>query len=320
MTGVRPTVSVIVCAYTEKRWEEMIASIASAVRQPEATEVIVVIDHNPELLRRTRRAWNGLTVVPNRFQQGLSGARNTGIELATGEVVAFLDDDAVAENEWLRHLLVPFERTEVVAVGGRALPVWPQRRGPLLLPSELWWIVGCSYRGLPVDRAEVRNVMGCTMALRRDPLVAIGGFNTDTGRVGAHPLGAEETEVCIRLRVEDPQRRVIYEPASLARHVVSADRTTMRYLRRRSFFEGVSKAALSKSLGAGEALSTERGYTVRVLPGAALRELKRLNFAGALGIVVSVASAGLGYAYGLTHRHTVPATVRPVPERVPSGS
>jgi hypothetical protein len=94
----------------------------------------------------------------------------------------------------------------------------------------------------------------------------------------------------------------------------------MRYLRRRSFFEGVSKAALSKSLGAGEALSTERGYTVRVLPGAALRELKRLNFAGALGIVVSVASAGLGYAYGLTHRHTVPATVRPVPERVPSGS
>jgi cellulose synthase/poly-beta-1,6-N-acetylglucosamine synthase-like glycosyltransferase len=319
VSGARPTVSVIICAYTLKRWEEMIASIASAVRQPEATEVIVVIDHEPELLRRTRRAWNGLTVVPNRFRQGLSGARNTGLEIATGEVVAFLDDDAVADDEWLRHLLVPFEQPEVVAVGGRALPVWPRRRGPLILPSELWWIVGCSYRGLPTERADVRNVMGCTMALRRDALRSIGGFNTDTGRVGAHPLGAEETEVCIRLRALDPQRRVVYEPASVVRHVVSADRVTARYLRRRSFFEGVSKAALSKSLGAGDALSTERGYTARVLPRAALREVRHLNPAGAAGIVLSLGSAGVGYLYGLTHRHTVPATVRAVPEQVPLG-
>lgn len=316
MTGVRPTVSVIICAYTQLRWEEMIASIASAVRQPEATEVIVVIDHEPELLRRTRRAWNGLTVVPNRFRQGLSGARNTGLALATGEVVAFLDDDAVADGEWLRQLIAPFDRSDVVAVGGRALPVWPNRRAPSVLPAELWWIVGCSYRGLPEARAEVRNVMGCTMALRRDPLLAIGGFNTDTGRVGAHPLGAEETEACIRLRVADPDSRVVYEPASVVRHTVTHDRTTMRYLRRRSFFEGISKAALSKSLGAGDALSTERGYTVRVLPGAALRELRRLNFAGAAGIILSVGAAGVGYLYGQTHRHTVPVAVRAVTEEV----
>lgn len=317
MSGVRPTVSVIICAYTQQRWEEMIASIASAVRQPEATEVIVVIDHEPELLRRTRRAWNGLTVVPNKFRQGLSGARNTGLELATGDVVAFLDDDAVADGEWLRQLIAPFDRTDVVAVGGRALPVWPQRRAPALLPAELWWIVGCSYRGLPEGRADVRNVMGCTMALRRNALRAIGGFNTDTGRVGTHPLGAEETEACIRLRAADPDSRVVYEPASLVRHSVTRDRTTLRYLRRRSFFEGVSKAALSKTLGAGEALSTERGYTAKVLPGAAMRELSRLNFAGAFGIVLSLGSAGVGYLYGLTHRHTVPVAVRAVPEEVP---
>ena len=316
MSGVRPTVSVIICAYTQLRWEEMVASIASAVRQPEATEVIVVIDHEPELLRRTRRAWNGLSVVPNRFRQGLSGARNTGLALATGEIVAFLDDDAVADGEWLRQLIAPFEHSEVVAVGGRALPVWPDRRAPAVLPAELWWIVGCSYRGLPEERAEVRNVMGCTMALRREALSAIGGFNTDTGRVGAHPLGAEETEACIRLRVADPANRVVYEPASIVRHSVTRERTTFRYLRRRSYFEGISKAALSKSLGAGDALSTERGYTVRVLPRAAFRELRRLNFAGAAAIVFSLGSAGVGYLYGLTHRHNVPVTVRAVVEEV----
>ena len=69
-------------------------------------------------------------------------------------------------------------------------------------------------------------------------------------------------------------------------------------------------------MGAGDALSTERGYTVRVLPRAAFRELRRLNFAGAAAIVFSLGSAGVGYIYGLTHRHNVPVTVRAVVEEV----
>jgi cellulose synthase/poly-beta-1,6-N-acetylglucosamine synthase-like glycosyltransferase len=314
----RPTVSVVICAYTLQRWDDMIASIASAVRQPEATEVIVVIDHEPELLERTQRAWTGLTVVPNAHRQGLSGARNTGLALATGEIIAFLDDDAAAADDWLRTLLRGFESPDVVAVGGKALPAWPGAVAPRTLPSELWWIVGCSYRGLPEKRAAVRNVMGCTMALRRAALNAVGGFNPDTGRIGRHPLGDEETEVCIRLRAVDLTRRILYEPTSVVHHRVTPDRTTLRYVRRRSFFEGVSKAALSKSVGSEHALSSERSYTVKVLPRAVVRELVSRNFAGAFAIVLSLGSAGLGYVYGSVHRYKAPAALRAVPTEVVS--
>jgi cellulose synthase/poly-beta-1,6-N-acetylglucosamine synthase-like glycosyltransferase len=314
----RPTVSVIICAYTLRRWDDMNASIASALRQPEATEVIVVIDHEPELLERTQRAWTGLTVVPNAHRQGLSGARNTGLALATGDVVAFLDDDASAADDWLRTLLSGFESSDVVAVGGRAEPAWPDGVAPRSLPAELWWIVGCSYRGLPKTRAAVRNVMGCTMALRRIPLIAVGGFNPDTGRIGRHPLGDEETEVCIRLRAIDRTRRILYEPSSVVHHRVTADRITTRYVRTRSFFEGVSKAALSKSVGSEHALSSERSYTVKVLPRAVVRELAARNFAGAFAIVLSLASAGLGYLYGSVHRYKAPAALRAVPTEVVS--
>lgn len=314
----RPTVSVIICAYTLRRWEDMLASIASAVRQPEATEVIVVIDHEPELLERTQRAWTGLTVVPNAHRQGLSGARNTGLALATGEIVAFLDDDAEAADDWLRTLLTGFDQPDVVAVGGRAVPAWPTALAPRALPAELWWIVGCSYRGLPEQRAEVRNVMGCTMALRRASLIAVGGFNPDTGRIGRHPLGDEETEVCIRLRAINRKSRIVYEPSSVVHHRVTADRITTRYVRTRSFFEGVSKAALSKSVGSEHALSSERSYTAKVLPRAVWRELVSRNFAGAFAILLSLGSAGLGYIYGSVHRYKAPAALRAVPTEVVS--
>lgn len=311
MTGSRPTVSIVICAYTQERWDDITAAIASAVNQPEATEVIVVIDHETDLLNRTRRAWGGLTVVPNRYRQGLSGARNTGLELAAGDIVAFLDDDAVAADDWMREMLSAYDAPQVVAVGGSAEPVWPGGKAPAHYPAELLWIVGCTYRGLPTKRADVRNVIGCSMSLRRDALLGVGGFNPDTGRVGKHPLGAEETEVCIRLTAADPTRRIRFEPRSSVRHRVTPERTTWRYLRSRSFFEGVSKAGLSKSLGSADALSSERSYTARVLPRAVVRELLHGRIVAAAAIVVSLACAAMGYAYGSIHGYT-PASVRPV--------
>ena len=298
MNGPRPTVSIVICAYTMRRWCDMIAAIASAVRQPEGTEVIVIVDHEDELLAKTRKAWNGLAVEPNRYTRGLSGARNTGLEIATGDIVAFLDDDAVAADDWLGRMLEAYDAPEVVGVGGSAAPVWPHGRQPPTLPPELLWVVGCSYEGLPTRRADVRNAMGCSMSMRRDALIAIGGFNVDAGRVGTHPVGDEETEVCIRLRLADPASRIVYEPRSCVRHRVTADRTTWRYLRARSFYEGVSKAALSRAVGSAYALSSERSYTMRVLPRALLRELRTGHPSSAWAIVVSLASAALGYLYG----------------------
>ena len=90
MTQEAPLVSVIVCAYTQRRWGDLQDSVNSVLLQSEPAEVIVVIDHEPELLRMAQERWPSLTVIPNTGPQGLSGGRNTGIEAATADIVAFL--------------------------------------------------------------------------------------------------------------------------------------------------------------------------------------------------------------------------------------
>ncbi|HWH25746.1 MAG TPA: glycosyltransferase family 2 protein [Pseudolysinimonas sp.] len=301
----RASVSVVVCAYTQRRWSELALAIDSARAQPEVSEVIVVIDHESELLRRVEERWSetGVRVMPNRHKQGLSGARNTGLEAAWGNLVAFLDDDAVAADGWIHKLVDCFVSDDIVAAGGSAVPVWPSGRPPSTLPLELRWVVGCTYRGQPIERSEVRNVIGCSMIFRRAVLLMIGGFNVNTGRVGQVPLGGEETEVCIKLRRLYPNSRVIFEPRSVVYHRVTPDRVTWRYLRRRSFFEGVSKAALARDLGPENALSSERSYARRILPSGVWREFSHGRLAAAFAIILSLASAGFGFLYGITHAH-----------------
>src|SRR5277367_4418993 len=96
----RPSVSVVIAAYSSDRWTQLRDAVASVGAQHRpALETIVVIDHNPELLGRAERELTEATVVPNAGQRGASGTRNTGVALSRGEVVAFLDDDAYATPE-----------------------------------------------------------------------------------------------------------------------------------------------------------------------------------------------------------------------------
>lgn len=293
-----PRASVVICAYSMARWTDLHAAVASAMAQPEHPEVILVIDHEDRLLARARARWPELRVVANSHARGLSGARNTGIEWSTGEVIAYLDDDAVAAPTWLSTMLLHFDDPTVVAVGGAAVPAWAGGRPARTLPSELLWVVGCSYRGQPTVAAEVRNVLGCSMVFRRDALISTGGFDTAAGRLGSIPLGCEETDLCIRLRQRDPQSRVMYEPRSVVSHRVSRDRMTWRYLMRRSYFEGISKSRLGRRVGRQHALATERWYVRRILVGGVARQLRQGHGRAAAAMILSLAVAGLGFARG----------------------
>ncbi|MBM7801996.1 GT2 family glycosyltransferase [Curtobacterium luteum] len=295
------SVAVVICAYTQLRWGDLQDSVESAKRQPEHPEVVVVIDHEPELYARAKARWPELRVVENAEDRGLSGARNTGVALTDADVVAFLDDDATADDDWLGHLLAALEDPEVVGVGGRATPSWPDATGSGPYSDELLWIVGCGYAGLPETAGDVRNVIGSSMAFRREAVLAAGGFRSGIGRVGNQPLGCEETELCIRLAQARPGTRIRHEPRSNVSHRVSADRVTVRYLRRRSYYEGISKAVLSRRVGTGDSLSSESTYLTRVIPGAIARELRAVGRGGgvrAAAIVLSVASTITGYAVG----------------------
>jgi GT2 family glycosyltransferase len=324
-----PAVSVVVCAYTLRRWDETRAAVASLTGQTRPPrEILLVVDHNPELAARARAGLPGVRVLDNDRSRGLSGARNTGVAAACGEIVAFLDDDAEAAPDWLDRLTGPYRSAEVVAVGGAARPRWPAgsgRPGWLSATGVLDWVIGCSYTGQPTALAEVRNIMGCAMSFRRSVFDRVGGFSTAVGRRGTVPLGCEETELCIRARQRIPRARILFEPRAVVDHHVSPDRLRWSYLRRRSWAEGVSKAAVSGMAGSGDALSTERHYVRAVIPAAMRHDLARAftgHAAGAAGIAIAVLTTSAGYLSGSLRRRRSPTgaptattgEARPAPE------
>lgn len=298
---------VVVCAYTDKRWDLIAAVLESLHHQSlHASQVVVVVDHNDSLLTQlrthvSRKSYPDTVVIPNRFARGLSGARNTGLAASDADIVAFIDDDAAADVHWLHHLCEPFGDPRVVGVGGAISAVWPVER-PHWFPPEFDWVVGCSYRGMPETRSDIRNPIGANMAFRRKPLERIGGFDPSVGRVGTQGQGCEETAAAIRLRQLDPRHRVVFEPRALVRHHVAQERTTWRYFRQRCFAEGKSKAQLTRLTNSPLALATERSYVRRVLPRAigqsiqgALREKDPARVGTACAVLAGLVFTSVGY-------------------------
>lgn len=303
------TCLIAICAYTDKRWEQLGEAVRESTAQcGEGDRVLVVIDHNPSLLERARGEFEplGAAVIGNAHKQGLSGGRNTAIENADEcDVLVYLDDDATPAPGWLEALRAPYADPSVIAVGGVAEPVWPAgAERPVTLPAsgelrgEYDWVVGCTYAGQPDQVREVRNLMGCNMSFRRDRLVQLGGFDENIGRVGTTPLGCEETELCIRATQAEPGARILFEPRAIVHHHVTAQRMTWGYLWSRCRAEGISKAFVAQRVSRRAGLSNELAHTTTTLPKGMLRELRRRNPAGAFAIASGLAAAGYGYALG----------------------
>jgi GT2 family glycosyltransferase len=297
--ALRPTVSVVIAAYSDDRWTQLRDAVASVVAQTRpALETIVVADHNPELLSRARCELADAVVIANTGARGASGARNTGVALSRGEIVAFLDDDARATPDWLETLIPGFADPAVAGVGGRVDPLWATAR-PRWFPREFDWTVGASYTGMPETTARVRNVWTNNMALRRTAFNAVGGFREDFGKLGVASR-PEDTELCLRVT----SGSWLYVPASAVGHWVPAERATLGYFLHRCFEEGQGKAGIAVLGGVAKGTSAERSYTARVLPaavGRGLRETVTGDRSGAMrsaAIIGGFCMAAVGFAVG----------------------
>jgi GT2 family glycosyltransferase len=242
-------------------------------------------------------------VIENRYAKGLSGAKNTALDEAAGDILAVLDDDATADERWLETLLTHFDSADVVAAGSASVPRWEYER-PHWFAPELDWTVGCSYRGLPETAAAVRNVFGGAMAMRCDAARTLGGFDHHLGRGGNRFGGAEETEFCLRLSAVEPNARIVYDPATTIHHRVPAARAAWSYVWRRCYGEGRSKATLSQlaraatTAGGRDALRTERHYLTRTIPSGVWRELRRARPDAAAALLAAVAATSAGFVIG----------------------
>jgi glucosyl-dolichyl phosphate glucuronosyltransferase len=301
------TISVVICIHTFDRWGDICEAVLSLRRQARAPdEFIMVVDHNDGLLARAQAEFPDIKVVANQGEKGLSGARNTGIAVSSGSLIGFLDDDAVADPDWLSRLVLLCEKSDVLGAMAQIAPLWVGNR-PGWFPEEFLWAVGCSYRGLPMKTQEVRNVLGAAMLMKRQAFERAGGFAVQLGRTGKSSLlSCEETEFCIRAKTAFPDGKFMLDPSAIVRHKVPSSRLTWSYFRARCFAEGFSKARLTKL---GEAstgdLATERAYVLRTLSSGVVRGVYDFvvhrqvdGLKRSAAIVLGLTQAGAGFVAG----------------------
>jgi glycosyltransferase involved in cell wall biosynthesis len=307
-----PATSVVVSTYDEKRWADLVACLDSLRTQTQPPlETIVIVDHNPALLERAHAAFPQARVLPNERARGLAGARNSGAAAAAGDVIAFIDDDARAEPQWLERLATCFDEETVVGAGGALLPRW---EGPPTrwIPREFYWVFGCSYTGLPDRVAPVRNPIGANMAVRVAVLEEVGGFREGGASDAPRELRArgvvraggnlpDDTDFAIRVRQRRPDAVWLYHPDATVLHTVTAERATLAYFVRRCYEEGVGKANLSRYVGSQDGLSSERRHLLLVLPRGVVRGLGDLLKGDPRGplragaIVLGLAASATGF-------------------------
>ena len=246
-------ISAVIC--THNRADLLGESITSLFEQnfdPSNFEIIVVNnasrDHTQLVLDvLAARCPAGLEFrTINEPRLGLSYARNTGLEAARGRFVAYLDDDAIANPNWLSELVKAFTQfNKIGAVGGPIHPIWPSRPPKWITPRfhGYYTILDFGTQGRQIDpRREWLG--GANIAFDRQALSERGGFSTELGRQGNNLLSNEETNILRQLA--DDGYHCWYAPGAHVRHHIHPDRVTRRWLLRRCFWQGVSNVAMDQ--------------------------------------------------------------------------
>jgi glucosyl-dolichyl phosphate glucuronosyltransferase len=288
------SVDVVICTYTDDRWHLLERAVRSALAQTEAAQqVIVCVDHNRELYERCRAEWADLAsvlVVPNAFAGRLGSARNTALLQCKADIVAFLDDDAAAEPDWLERLLAVYEGNPyAVAVGGAPRPNYGAPR-PAWFPPAFDWVFGCHYSALPDQLAPVRHLIGASMSVRREAILAEGGFHADDH---------DDMDLSHRIAHTHGAAAVLYEPRAQVQHFVAPQRLTWQYFWRRCYFVNRSKVGAFADMGDAGNIGAELRFGFGILAAlvpalflALTGHPQRLAQAGVAAAGLTLAAAG----------------------------
>jgi glucosyl-dolichyl phosphate glucuronosyltransferase len=228
-------ISVVICTYN--RSKTLAATLSSLAEMKDLQglqwELIVVDNNSSDATRDVVEGFAKTSGLNVRYSfepdQGLSRARNRGIQDARGDIIAFTDDDVIVERSWLEGLRSAFHQFDCEAVGGKIIPVWnsgkphwfPEERGFNLGPAIVQFDLGDTARRIN------RSFVGANMAFKKAAFAKHGLFRTDLGRVKNDFGVAEETEFCQRLF--DAGEVVVYTPHAIVYHPVEAKRARKVY-------------------------------------------------------------------------------------------
>jgi len=255
-----PLVSVVITTYARERLDDVLSLLRSLANQTYANvEVIFIGERVRELpaLMAEQAGREGITNLRVVFNDhpGLSQSRNLGAQLARGEIVAFVDDDAVAQDTWVAEMVKVFvQYPAAIGVAGAALPLW-EDASMSWFPEEFFWIVSCpvpAWTG--VSRLQpVRNAWGINMAFRKEVFEVVRFSETfgvsNRGKADGMKLGlsGDDTEFCMHLR-HVTGRPILFNPDCKVLHRVRRQRLSSRFTRRQAFWDVRSKATIGRVL------------------------------------------------------------------------
>lgn len=307
-----PLVSVVVTSHTQDRFESLTSLLDSLTLQTyRNVEVVFVLEDSLELAKRVeayanQRGVRNLTVVMNPGSPGLSASRNVGVQHSRGDILAFIDDDAVAFPNWAECIVRAFaEAPEVIGITGPAFPDWVGGAVPWF-PEEFYWLLSCPTPGWTgfTKPTPIRQAWGVNMAFRREAFTAARFSEAFSG---GERTGADDGDFSMQVR-RNTGKPILFHPSVCVSHKVDARRLATSFIWKKAFRDSYAKVRL-KSLYAGGKdgrydTGLERALLRRIvfrfLP-ALLRNLRH-DPQGSWNqfrlATVALSSAGAGYMVG----------------------
>lgn len=302
-----PHISVIILAYDVNELKFLRSSIDSILVQDYDNFDVIAITEGDKLTKEIRDSHGNLqnvSIVQISNSGGISTARNEGIKHAKGDVVAYIDCDATAEDNWLKNIGEIYAKNEdVIAVGGKANANWIGNR-PWYLPDSFLWLVGVTHDGHPEDGTIIRNTFGCNISYRKEIFDNIDGFSSTLGKNHGFNLQGEESELGIRIFNEYGTGMYYAENASIS-HAVEEHQTTFNWLSKRAYLQGVTKAIISNQDYPAE-LDVEGNYLKYILLNRIPNHIKsailgneiKKSIGSIIGILYFTLLVGLGFIRG----------------------
>jgi glycosyltransferase involved in cell wall biosynthesis len=263
MTLGSPLVSVVISSYTMERIEDIRHLLDQLRMQTYANlEVVFVAERDPAICDQVKAhvgswEWPQVQVYFNDGAPGLSGNRNLGVKSSSGDVIAFIDDDAVPFRDWAERIVAALEEPSVIGVTGPAFPLWDDAASAWL-PEELYWLVSCTAWTHWTKRTEVRSAWGMNMAFWRKAFDLAGDFGQNTGWTGwevmarqrygsarARIVLPEDLEFSLRVR-RITGKKIIFDPGVRVWHKVYPERLSSRFIARRAFLIGQTRPLIRR--------------------------------------------------------------------------
>jgi glycosyltransferase involved in cell wall biosynthesis len=241
-------ISAVICTHNQARYlRQSLASLVAQELPRQEFEIIVVDNGSTDNTREVVEAYRDPGFVRYIYEPviGLSQARNTGWKHASGTYVAYLDDDSIAQRDWLARITDAFRTVspQPVSVGGRIMPIWEAERPAWLLKEMETYIGIINWSLTPMFITDDRFYLpGSNISYSRSVLEKNKGFNTHLGRKGRSLLSNEE--ICLQRYLRRSNLPIWYDPEICIYHHVKPECLRKEWFFRRYYWQGASDVML----------------------------------------------------------------------------